>query len=590
MIQTIESSLATFKQLQFHEGLNIILADTNPEATDKQTRNSAGKTSVVEVVHFLLGANCGPDSIFRTAELIEHTFSMTLTIKDEVYKIQRGGHDPSKILVLEGGEKRPELLTRNLPDDGGRVVSNTNWRNYLGHVFFQMPANPKGTEYEELFTPSFRSMFSYFARRWKSSGFLEPQLHSVKQRRWDWQVNLAYLLGLDWRIVLGFEKVRSRERTLDELKKAAKQGAFGNVISSVAELRPQVAIAETRAAKLRGNLASFQVLESYRELAQRAARAKTEMQDIGREMVSLRERLQHLEQALAAETPAASLDLRRLYESVGVELPGVAVRRFDEVHEFYESVVANRRVHLQDEMNRVSDRLQEADHGLSKLDLDRSETLRNLEGKGALEDFVRLQRELADLEASAAALRERFKAAVVLEGESTQLDFDRVNLKKQLQADFQAKEEVLRKAVLAVAELISGLYDDRTGQLVIEATDNGPEFRISIEGDRGGGIASMEIFCFDMALFLLVTERIGGPGFLIHDSHLFDGVDERQIAAALWMGRNVAEAQNQQYIVTMNSDVYNRLPLRWETEKLNPVLQTRLSDNTETGGLFGIRF
>ena len=42
----------------------------------------------------------------------------------------------------------------------------------------------------------------------------------------------------------------------------------------------------------------------------------------------------------------------------------------------------------------------------------------------------------------------------------------------------------------------------------------------------------MEIFCFDIALQQIVTKRYGGPGFLIHDSHLFDGVDERQVAGA----------------------------------------------------------
>ena len=38
------------------------------------------------------------------------------------------------------------------------------------------------------------------------------------------------------------------------------------------------------------------------------------------------------------------------------------------------------------------------------------------------------------------------------------------------------------------------------------------------------------IFCFDLMLADLATRRGLSPGFLIHDSHLFDGVDERQVA------------------------------------------------------------
>jgi uncharacterized protein YydD (DUF2326 family) len=130
----------------------------------------------------------------------------------------------------------------------------------------------------------------------------------------------------------------------------------------------------------------------------------------------------------------------------------------------------------------------------------------------ALEDFVNLQRELATLEASAAALRERYKAAEILEGESTQLDLDRVNLKRRLQEDHQQRKAALDKAILLIADAISELYDDRTGRFVVEATANGPEFRISIEGDRGGGIANIEIFCLDLALLQLTRERLGGPG------------------------------------------------------------------------------
>ncbi|WP_405706660.1 DUF2326 domain-containing protein [Streptomyces sp. NBC_00069] len=45
-----------------------------------------------------------------------------------------------------------------------------------------------------------------------------------------------------------------------------------------------------------------------------------------------------------------------------------------------------------------------------------------------------------------------------------------------------------------------------------------------------------------------------GPDFLIHDSHLYDGVDERQIAKALSFATTVTEEERMQYIVTINTD------------------------------------
>ncbi len=81
---------------------------------------------------------------------------------------------------------------------------------------------------------------------------------------------------------------------------------------------------------------------------------------------------------------------------------------------------------------------------------------------------------------------------------------------------------------------------------------DGPQFRISIEGDRVVGISNMDIFCFDLTLFKLVGKRLGGPGFLLHDTIFLTGwsyADRRCVGA---LGQQ-ATSTTTQYIVTMNS-------------------------------------
>jgi hypothetical protein len=89
---------------------------------------------------------------------------------------------------------------------------------------------------------------------------ISPERQTEKQQKADWQVNLSYLLGLDWQIPFEFNKVRIRERSLEELRKAAKQGALGDILGTVSQLRPQVAIAESKAKRLREQLENFEVL------------------------------------------------------------------------------------------------------------------------------------------------------------------------------------------------------------------------------------------------------------------------------------------------------------------------------------------
>ena len=110
-----------------------------------------------------------------------------------------------------------------------------------------------------------------------------------------------------------------------------------------------------------------------------------------------------------------------------------------------------------------------------------------------------------------------------------------------------------------------------------------------MQGQRSKGIKNMQIFCFDMMLMRLCSSRQIGPGFLVHDSHLFDGVDGRQVISALRVGAELSQELGFQYIVTMNED--DAFKERMEGFDLrNYVLPTRLTDATEDGGIFGIRF
>jgi hypothetical protein len=152
-----------------------------------------------------------------------------------------------------------------------------------------------------------------------------------------------------------------------------------------------------------------------------------------------------------------------------------------------------------------------------------------------------------------------------------------------------AKIEEDFSGVLAFEELSNALYE-KAGSLTVSATPNGPTVDVRIDAQRSKGITNMQIFCFDLMLAELVTKRGIGPGFLIHDSHLFDGVDERQVAKALQLGADHASAVGFQYIVTMNSDALPRDGFRPSFDIRDFLVPTRLTDATESGGLFGLRF
>jgi len=583
VIHRVFSDLPKFKQLMFRSGLNVLLADKSPGATDRQTRNGAGKTSVVELIHFLTGSRCDPDAMFRTDALVEASFGMEFDLGGAPIKVTRSGRKPAEVLV-DGDWSGWPISPGQDRKTGRYALSNEDWKTVLASAIYKLSENSG----QEPWRPTFRSLFAYFARRERAGGFHSPVRHSSQQQIGDQQIALSFLMGLDWSIPQQWQQVRERERSLRELKRAVGEGALGPVIESVATLRTRLAVAEEGTRRLKSSLASFRVLEQYHDLEAEASHLTRELGRLADENVLDRRYLAELEAATSDETPPAPDDLEQLYEEVGVALPGTVRTRFEDVKRFHESVIRNRRAYLSSEVEATRERIDERNVRKERLDTRRSEVMSMLQSHGALEHFTALQAELARVEAETESLRQKFDSAEALEAGQLKLNIERTRLLERLHQDYREQRETLDHAIVAFEEISRSLYE-RAGSLTIDASENGPQIEIHIHGEKSKGISNMQIFCFDMMLTRLCIEGGTGPGFLIHDSHLFDGVDERQTGKALEVGARLADQLRFQYIVTLNSDaVPTELPSGFFLEPF--VLPVRLTDATEDGGLFGLRF
>ncbi|CNI51044.1 ABC-three component system protein [Yersinia intermedia] len=572
MIHHLFSTLPTFKNLgDLKQGLNVLLAQKTEGASSKQTRNRAGKTSFVETVHFLTGSEAGPDSIFRTSELAEYSFGMDFDLKDVRTVVERSGSSKAKIYVAS-------------PEDARHKLSATEWVALLGEEMFGLSSlEAAGSK-----PPSFRSLFAYFVRRQMSGAYTTPEKQAAMQGTGDMQMALMFLLGLDWQIARDWQAVRDREKTLEELKKAAGTGVFGSIIGKAADLRTQLTLQEARLKKLYLEIDTFQVLKEYRELEVESAKLTRLLNELANANTIDFSAIRDLEGALASEIPPDLDDLQAIYQEAGVALPGLVKRRYDDVKSFHQSVVRNRKDYLSSELEAAKLRIDLRDIQKAQHDQRRAEIMGILRSHGALDQFLKLQGELGRLESEVESIRQRFEAAEQLEGTKNELEIERNRLTIRLRRDFAEQKDRLAEAIVAFEETSQRLYES-AGSMTIDDTSNGPMFKFPMQGQRSKGIKNMQIFCFDMMLMRLCHKRQIGPGFLIHDSHLFDGVDGRQVISALRLGAEISQELGFQYIVTMNEDDAFKETI--EGFDLNDyVLPTRLTDATEDGGLFGIRF
>lgn len=587
MIHRIGADRQSFKTLAFSPGLNVLLADRTADATDKDSRNGSGKTSFVELVHFLLGSGARRESIFRSAALEDWRFEMEIDLGKGPITVVRSGRKPNRVELsgaLPGTVSRP---APSLIDDAPTAVQGLEpWKTLLGEEWFRLAGTAEGPD---RFGPSSRSLVSYFVRRAENGGFLEPTQSFKHQQTWDQQVCLSWMLDLDWTVSQGFQVLREREKGVKGLKQAVRTGELSGFVGSAAEIRAALALGRSKAQKMKDRLEKFRVLPDYEELEKEADELTGRINGLAAENVADRTLIRELETSMREEGLPGEQDLKGLFEEAGVVLPGLVERRFEEVHVFHRRVMENRRAHLSAELESARERVGEREARKEQWDRRRRRIMEILGTGGALAEYTALREEVGRMEAKVHTLDERLRSTQKLERLQTELRMERARLRKALEDDIEERGPRIDEATIRFQDLSEALYE-HYGHLTIGAGDGGLRFEVKIPSGRSRGITNMQIFCFDLMLMDLLAERGRSPGFLIHDSHLFDGVDERQVARALQVGAQRAEAGGFQYIVTLNTDAIPKEGFDAGFALEDYFMEVRLTDAREDGGLFGVRF
>jgi uncharacterized protein YydD (DUF2326 family) len=558
--------------MTFSQGLNVVVADRRPSSTDKQTRNRRGKSSLVGIFDYLFGSD---DFLTDSAATHEHTFGITFDVRGRDLSVSRSP-DTNNEVVIEG--KAPPELKVEVDADGRTLASVKSWRAYLGYAFFGLPI-VRENEWKK-HAPSYRNLIAYFIR--SANAFTHPEANGPQQKDVQKQLAISFFLDFDWRIAQSFEDVREKEKTVRQLKLEYKE-------LDPAEARSELAVLERTLTDQQKLMRDFRVVPQFRELEKEASRIARSLRDLSDENTTDRELLDELGRALSTEAPPSLERVEDLYSEASVLFSDQIRRRLEEVRDFHSSVLHNRMTYLEREISAAEKRIASREARKVKHEGRRSEIFSILKSGGALEQHANLQAELARLENDVKRLRAFVGQSADFKNREADLAIARETLRKQLSAELEERKAVIQEAIVSYESVSSALYG-QAGKLIIDDTKNGPKLAFPIQGEKSAGINNMRIFCFDMMLMNLLSRRGLGPGFMVHDSHLFDPVDERQVATALAVGAAQAESSGWQYIVTLNSDALppkSAFPKGFDLERhINPV---RLTDDLN-GGLFGAEF
>ncbi|MHA7134460.1 ABC-three component system protein [Oerskovia turbata] len=578
MLRQLTSSDERFKTIVFKPGRNILIADKTDRSSGTDSRNGAGKSSIIEILHLLLGMRRLTGSVLENAALQPDTFTLRLDWPDI----------PDGVTARRSLSKRSRIaLEPNVTAGAALAQAAGNatvpeWVTAIGRDLFGFPYEHSGI--------SARTLLGLYIRRVSQHGMDDPVKTFPTQSITEATTNAAYLLGLDWRLAASYQQLASRESMRKKLKAATKDPAFGLVVGTVSELRGQVAAATVRARGLEEQVTAFRVVPEYERLQARADEIDACIRRTRAEDAADRRNLQDLQDALRDEREPEADYLRRAYRELGVVLPDAVLRRYEEVQSFHESVLTNRRAYLEEEIAGTAARLDARQTEREQLGEEHAELLRALHDGGALDAFTALQDQLSRARSELQTIATRFETAKQLEATQAEIKFERSRLQQEISRDLVEREQHIAEINILFQRFATALYGPgRDSYVDIAALDTSLRISPHIGGENSQGIGKMVIFCFDLACAVLAHRNGRGPDFLVHDSHLFDGVDERQVAEALKLAAEVAAEEGLQYIVTMNSDDLTKAE-QYDDGLSADVIDPRLTDAYEDGGLFGFHF
>lgn len=573
MIHSISADSPLFKNVEFREGLNLVLADITAESSEKDSRNGLGKTSLIHVVHFCLGGNLPKHLDQRVIGDI--AFRIVVDVGATPVSITRSTTEPT-VMSVEPSEwlddAQPVDLFRYRVED---VVAA------LGKKWFGLGAR------SGRYAPSTRALLSYFARRGHDA-YVEPLKYFHSQPGYQQQILAAYLTGVAWEYPRDQRMLKEEEDGVKALRKAAASGILGSGVASAGDLRALKVTLDRRLARISERISSFRVHPQYQEFEQVLVRVSEEARETTNELASTRRLLQSYDGALESiEAEMSGIAIDSLYHLAGIELPGTVVRTIEEVRAFHSLLAEQRITFLMQDRDRAAAATVQLGARLARLQRERQEVADNLARYGALQQLQNLEAEARQIERELGQVDEQLSTRSRIDQGVEHIKARRVEnreiARKQMDRENQLRDRVI--------ELFDEYWEELYGsgaRLAIDLTDTGFRYEWTVSREGSEGVGKMKIFAYDLAVATAWHERSMGPGFLIHDSTIWDGVDERQVSAGLRLAGRVSDSGGWQYITFFNSDALPEADpggVAWAH-----AIVLRLTDKTAEGQLFGYQF
>ena len=582
MITRVWSDLPHFREVEFTSGMNVIVADQSEDSSETESTNGLGKTTLIRIIQFCLGADLSKDKVLNHPDLRSVLFGIDLLFDDETVSISRSTESDGKsVSVTQKFLVGFDVEVTEVSGDAA-LISIDDWRALLTAQL--LGRRQDITRLSDTGSPSFREIAYYYMRLGKAA-FIDPKQVFQGQSGPSMRLNVSYLLGLNWASQKALQTKRDHVGDINKAIKVLRDAEAGDV-ESLGDLEASRVVLEDKIVERTGEVENFNVRQDYGELEERLTSIDRELHSLINENHSDRRLLENY-QLSAKETPDADSDRPvSILRDAGAVFKPEALKAIEQVSSFHDQVYRNRKAFLDEEIALLKVQIKARNNDVSELTAQKSEVLRLLASSGALDSLIQLQRSLTDMTAELEALKSKIDERKKFDRQKDEVALEITSIRTVLRNDLEDRREAIDEAVGLFAKYTNRLYG-KPAKLAIDVKTAGYGFNITIERDGSEGVEQMVVFCFDLMVATLRARRKSPFNTLIHDSSLFADVDSRQYGLALQLAFEEASAEGFQYVCCLNAGTLPKDHLG--DLALNELVRLKLTDDSDKTRLLGKR-
>lgn len=561
----IEDKKQVIRRIDFKLGVNLIV-DVTSSSKQKESGNNVGKTTVLRLVDYCLGADAKAiyeDPEFKTINSTVQTFLVEQGVTIQLCLGKSFDNSSGDLVLrrnfLKGEEKISEI-------NGEKFLNNKEYCKRLGQILFGLTSSK----------PTFRQLIPKFIRT--DSSKMDKVIKYLHFTTTDIIYEAIYLFLFCRSDVAAL----SAEKNVLTRKIDFNKKIINNTFSSktAATIRQHLGINLLDIERLESHKNDFKVNDQYEKDFLELQNIKVSINNIfsviSKKQFKLKLLVDSINELKQQHSDIDLESLREIYKEAKLYISSLQ-KSFDELLIFHNQLIANKLRFLSEDIPKLEMEIQQLKEEQEKLFSSEEKIGKRLLATGSLANYELLVSEI----------NRKYEQKGRLEEELEKLGNIESSIKKwndrilEINNSINAQADILEKNIAEFNKLFSAYSEIFYDEKFVLSPDFDQEKKIykfnisNVDGAMGDGKKKGLIAAFDLGYISYANEKnILSPQFVMHDR--IEGVHGNQLKSLFDIVNDINF--NGQYIVSILSGKFSELQLADHYLEENKILELSQTD------------